>query len=78
MTRIRDKVSETHDGINRLRSVRDQIDQWVKRAEGQSYAETVSAAGVNIKEKLSAVEAELIQTEYKGARDRENLFGSRP
>ena len=36
LVEIRDKVSETHDGINRLRRVRQQVDQWVSRAHGPS------------------------------------------
>ena len=36
LVEIRDKVSETHDGINQLRRVRQQVDQWVSRAQGHS------------------------------------------
>ncbi len=32
LIQIRDKVSETHDGINQLRRVRQQVEQWVSRA----------------------------------------------
>ena len=42
---IRDKVSETHDGINQLRRVRQQVDQWVSRAQGHPSEETVAHVG---------------------------------
>ncbi len=71
--KIRDKLSETHDAINRLRSVRAQVDEWAKRAEGHSSSQAVADKAKDIKDKLAAVESELIQTEFKGARDRLHL-----
>ena len=70
LIQIRDKISETHDNINRLRSARSQVEEWAKRAEGTAAEEPVSSAADTLKEKLNAVEGALIQTEYKGARDR--------
>ena len=70
LVQIRDKVSETHDGINQLRRVRQQVDQWVSRAEGHPSAETVADAAESVKEKLGQIEEQLIQSEYRGARDR--------
>ena len=32
--KVRDKLSETHDAINRLRSIRGQVSEWARRAEG--------------------------------------------
>ena len=70
---IRDKVSETHDGINQLRRVRQQVDQWVSRADGHPSAETVGDAAESVREKLGQIEDQLIQSAYRGARDRLNL-----
>ena len=70
LVEIRDKVSETHDGINQLRRVRQQVDQWVSRAEGHPSEETVADAAEAVKEKLLGIEDELIQSAYRGARDR--------
>ena len=67
---IRDKVSETHDGINQLRRVRQQVDQWVSRADGHPSAETVGNTAESVKEKLGQIEEQLIQSAYRGARDR--------
>ena len=70
LIRIRDKISETHDNINRLRSARSQVAEWAKRAEGTAAEEPVKSAADALKDKLNVVEATLIQTEYKGTRDR--------
>ena len=70
LLRIRDKMSETHDNINRLRSARSQVEEWAKRAEGTAGEDAVTTAADALKEKLNEVEGALIQTEYKGARDR--------
>jgi hypothetical protein len=73
LIKIRDKLSETHDSINKLRSIRRQVEEWVRRAEGSPAAEAVSSAADALKEKLSAIENELVQVKFKGARDRLDL-----
>ena len=70
---IRDKLSETHDTINKLRSIRRQMEEWERRAESHSSAEAVVSAAAPLKEKLTAIENELVQVGHKGARDRLNL-----
>lgn len=71
--RIRDKLSETHDAINRLRDIRRQVDEWDHRAASHPSAETVAGAASSLKEKLETIEGELVQAKYKGAGDRLNL-----
>jgi photosystem II stability/assembly factor-like uncharacterized protein len=73
LIKIRDKVSETHDSIERLRSIKQQVREWVQRAEGHSSLEVVSDAAADLEVKLSLIEAELIQVDYKGARERLHL-----
>ena len=70
---VRDKLSETHDSIIRLRSIRRQVDEWVQRASGHPSAEAVSGQAGPLKEKLTAIEDELVQVGHKGARDRLHL-----
>ena len=70
---IRDRLSTLHDSINKLRSIRQQVDEWVQRAAGHTAAEAVAKAAGALQEKLSAIEDEVIQTRYKGARDRLDL-----
>ena len=73
LLKIRDRLSETHDSINKLRSVRQQVEEWIDRTKELASEEAVSTAGEEIKEKLKAVEDELVQVGYTGARDRLNL-----
>ena len=77
LLRIRDKLSETHDAINRLRSIRQQVEDWVRRAEGisngQTAAEAVAQAAAGITEKLTAIEAELIQSRARVQQDQLNF-----
>lgn len=70
MLEPRDKLPETQENINRLRSVRTRVEEWVRRAEGTASADALDAAANVLKEKLGRIEAELIRTEPKGARDR--------
>ena len=70
---IRDKLSETHDGVNRLRSARAQAREWANRAKGTSAERPVADAADALIAKLDGAESALIQTEYRGARDRLHL-----
>ena len=70
---IRDKLSETHDGVNRLRSARAQAREWANRAKGTSAERPVADAADALIAKLDDAESALIQTEYRGARDRLHL-----
>ena len=71
--RVRDKLTETHDNINKLRSARAQVSEWALRAEGTAAQDAVADAADALNAKLSDIESALIQTEYKGARDRLHL-----
>ncbi|CAN5664072.1 hypothetical protein BH23CHL2_BH23CHL2_10440 [soil metagenome] len=54
---IRDRLSEVNETINSLRSVRDQIDQWVARAGDN---EEITNSAESIKTKLGDLENELM------------------
>jgi hypothetical protein len=71
--RICDKLSKTHDAINKMRDIGRQVDEWDHRAASHASAEAVSVAARSLKEKLEAIEGELVQGSYKGAGDRLNL-----
>ncbi len=67
--KIRDKLSETHDAINKLRNVRQQIDDWLKRTADQPVNEALTRVGKAAKEQLKAIEDELIQSKAKTRQD---------
>ena len=53
---IRDKISETQDAVRKIRSVRDQVEDWARRAEGGSGAEAVAQSAESLSEKLISIE----------------------
>jgi photosystem II stability/assembly factor-like uncharacterized protein len=57
LIRIRDKISDAHRGVNRLRDLRDQIQGWRKRLAGQTEVVATMDA---VLAKLDAVEDALI------------------
>jgi photosystem II stability/assembly factor-like uncharacterized protein len=66
LSSIRDKVSETHEAVNRLRHVRAQVDEWEHRAAGSPAAEPVAEAATQIKDKLAEIEGELVMVRAPG------------
>ena len=73
LMRVRDRLSEANDAVVELRSVRQQVDEWESRAQGGPSAQAVEEAAAGLKEKLGAVEDDLIQVGFRGARDRLHL-----
>ncbi|MFN8514869.1 MAG: glycosyl hydrolase [Chloroflexia bacterium] len=69
LAEIRDRLSETNDAIIKLRALREQIGVWESRAKDASNGEAVVAAGKALRESLSEVEEELVQTRWKSSRD---------
>jgi hypothetical protein len=57
LLQMRDKISDAHRAVNRLRDVREQVEGWRKRLVGQ---ESVVAAADELLKKLAAVEDALI------------------
>lgn len=70
---IRDRISAAHEGVTRLRSVRDQINTWLARVPDGAAAEL----GSGLVAKLDAVEDELIvpgsHTDTFGLNERSRL-----
>jgi hypothetical protein len=64
---IRDRLSETHEAITTIRAIRQQVEQWVERAQGHQAQDAVTTSAHALLEKLAAIEEELIQVK---ARDR--------
>jgi len=65
---IRDKLSATHDAIIQARTMKEQVDTWLKRATGDVH-QPVRAAARTLRRSLVAIEEELIQGKAKGALD---------
>jgi hypothetical protein len=70
---IRDQLSQVHEALNTLRRVRGQVDGWLERAKSASAKgaegeragdyQRLNEAGGALKEKLSALEGQLINVD---------------
>jgi len=69
LVKIRDKVTEVNQAIIRLRDVRKQIDDLLKRLKGEEKATEIREAATPLKEKLKSVEDELIQSKSQSNQD---------
>ena len=65
--KIRDKLTETHNGIIQIRDVKKQIDDLVKRVGPQSRS--IADAGNALTKKLTEVEEALYQTKNQSSQD---------
>ncbi len=63
---LRDKVSETYKAANSVRSIRKQIADWEQRATNNT---DIVESGKQIRQKLTAIEEELIQVKAKDQMD---------
>jgi hypothetical protein len=68
--RIRDRYSETHDIVKKLRDVRGQVEEWELRAVGHSRLAELSGAATTVKDELSAIENEIVPFKSAGAQPR--------
>ncbi|HEX5166290.1 MAG TPA: glycosyl hydrolase [Thermomicrobiales bacterium] len=66
---VRDKLSELHEGVNKLRAVRKQVDAWSERLGDEG----VTKAGEALKDQLREVEDQLIQWRAKAGQDTLNF-----
>lgn len=75
---IRDKLSEIVSGVNTIRSLKRQLGEWTARLASNESAAAATTGIQALTEKLEAVEAELVQTEFTSDGDtlnyREMLF----
>ena len=67
------RVSAAHQGVERLRGVREQVAHWAKRSKQGSDDNGLAAIADAIVEKLTTIEVELVQTGAVSARDRLRL-----
>jgi photosystem II stability/assembly factor-like uncharacterized protein len=65
----RDKLTEAHDAIRRIREVRAQLDDTKKRLRGKEDMKPVLDAAKELDKKMTAVEEVLYQTKNKSSQD---------
>jgi hypothetical protein len=62
---IRDRTSETNTAINQIRRIRQQVEDWEKRAGDR---ESIRDAARSLKDQLKTIEAELINVNFEKPR----------
>jgi hypothetical protein len=67
--KIRDKLTETHNAIISIREARTQINDLLKRVQGQPNFKAISEAAKSLNGKMTAVEEELYQTKNQSSQD---------
>ena len=63
------RISEVHEAVNTVRSVRRQAEEWEQRTRGLDIHDELVALSKALKEKLSPVEKEFVQPEAKDQTD---------
>src|SRR5207237_3810819 len=63
------KISETHETINAIRSLKKQIDLWEARAKEQGGQSRLLSAASALRRKATAIEEELVQVKAKSRQD---------
>jgi len=66
---VRDKVTETHQAIIDIRSIREQLNQFKTKVKGDDALKTLVAQATNIDSVLTLVENELYQTKNRSGQD---------
>jgi hypothetical protein len=69
LIKIRDRVTQAHDTVNRIRDIRAQIEALNKRLQGQAQAKAIADAGRQLDKKITEIEEVLIQTKAKSGQD---------
>ncbi|MCH7876127.1 MAG: glycosyl hydrolase [Gemmatimonadetes bacterium] len=66
---IHDQVTGIHEGVQRIRDVRGQINGLLERVDGQAGHDSIAAAGRRLVERLTELEELLVQPEQKTFQD---------
>jgi hypothetical protein len=69
LAQIREKLNATHEGVARLRAVRDQAKTAADRAKGTEAEKPMSEAADALAKKLTGVEEALYQTKNRSSQD---------
>jgi photosystem II stability/assembly factor-like uncharacterized protein len=69
LTQVRDKLTETHKAIKRIRDAREQINGVVGRLPAGAQADSVKAQGRRLVRALTQVEENLYQTKNRAGQD---------
>ncbi len=61
ITKVRDRITDVSEGVERIEDLQSQIDQRMKHAKGSAASARVDSLGKGLRDKLEAVRAELYE-----------------
>jgi hypothetical protein len=67
--KVNQKLDETHQTINAIRRLKTQLDAWEARAKEQGGQARLAKGAASLRQKASAIEAELVQVKAKSRQD---------
>ena len=67
--KVNQKLDQTHQTINAIRRLKTQLDAWEARAKEQGGQARLAKAAASLRQKASAIEAELVQVKAKSRQD---------
>ena len=73
LLKVQAKMVELNNGINRLRGVRTQVDEWVGRADGNEPWAAITNAGAAARDKLAPIEDALLNVKSQDGSDGINI-----
>ncbi len=65
LMQIRDKVSQTHEAIDTIQTIREQAQEWIERVNGSPNAGAIKRAGEAVLSALKPIDTELIDRRMK-------------
>jgi hypothetical protein len=69
LVKIRNKLTETHDAVNRIREVREQVKTVADHAKSAGGDESIAKAAESLTKSVTAVEEALYQTKNQSSQD---------
>ena len=69
LLQVRDKISEANKAVVGIRTMREDVSYWTERVAGTDHQRAISDAAEALETRLSAIENELVQTQWKSSRD---------
>jgi hypothetical protein len=67
--RLHRKHDELNKAVNRIRALRQQAEEWARRAKGTESGDEIIETARKLKEKLDAIEGELLQVKIESPQD---------
>jgi hypothetical protein len=61
LLRIRDKISQTHEAIDTLEGIREQVDEWLHRTQDAQQHSELQRVGESVVKQARAIEEQLIE-----------------